>query len=109
MQDQDGQNNNSHIRFVASSNFTLTVFYLCAISDLNNYVSPWLSMSCCARNYYYYYCRKAPSKHFRMVSTWKKEKVKTSKFMDAGMGERRINKLEWVDREGWKRKIKLRL
>ena len=28
--------------------------------------------------------RKAPKKNFRMVSTWKTKKWKTSKFLDAG-------------------------
>ena len=35
---------------------------------------------------------------------WKTKERKTSKFVDAGG-----YKLEWVDREGWRRKIKLKL
>ena len=42
------------------------------------------------------------------------KKGKTSKFVYAGgynrnERERIINNLEWVDREGWRRKIKLKL
>ena len=56
--------------------------------------------------------RKAPSKNFGMLSTWKTKKGKTSKFMDAGgynrnERERGIGDLEWVDREGWRKKISL--
>jgi hypothetical protein len=48
------------------------------------------------------------------VSAWKKKKGKTSKFVDAegynrNDRERVINNFKWVDREGWRRKIKLKL
>ena len=47
-----------------------------------------------------------------MVPTWKSKKGKTSKFVDAGGYNRNereggFDDLEWVDREGWRRKIKL--
>jgi hypothetical protein len=45
-----------------------------------------------------------------VMSTWKTKKGKTSKFMDAGgynRNKRGINNLEWVDREGWRRKNKI--
>jgi hypothetical protein len=57
--------------------------------------------------------RKATSKNFEMVSTWKnKKKGKTSKFVDEGCknwSEREgINNMELIKREKW-RKIKLKL
>ena len=51
---------------------------------------------------------KAPSEYFGMVPTWKTKKGETSKFVYAGgLRERRIGDLEWVDREGWRKKINL--
>jgi hypothetical protein len=50
-----------------------------------------------------------PSKKIGMVSTWKKKKRKTSKFVDAGgynrMREKGINNMEWVDTVGCGRKM----
>ena len=45
------------------------------------------------------------------MSTWKKKKRKTSKFVDAGskttgMRDKGINNMEWVNREEWRREIK---
>ena len=55
--------------------------------------------------------RKAPSKNFGMVPTWKTKIGKTSKFVDAEvtirMRERGIRDLEWVNREGRGKKINL--
>ena len=47
-----------------------------------------------------------------MVPTWKTKKGKTSEFVDAGdynrkERERGIGDLEWVDKEGWRKKIDL--
>ena len=46
-----------------------------------------------------------------MVSTWKKKKRKTSKFMDAGsktgMGEKGIDIMQFINGEEWRRKLKL--
>ena len=39
--------------------------------------------------------KKATSKNFGMVSTWKKKKWKTLKFVDAGMREKGINNMKW--------------
>jgi hypothetical protein len=56
--------------------------------------------------------RKAPSKNFGMVPTWKTKKEKTPKFVDK-IGYNRnergrgIGDLELVDREGWRKKINL--
>jgi hypothetical protein len=47
-----------------------------------------------------------------MVSIWKKKKRKTSKFVVAesyNRNERERNNMEWVGREEWRRKIKLKL
>ena len=52
---------------------------------------------------------KAHTKNFGMVSTWKTKKWKTSKFVDEGMRQKGINNLQLVDRERWRRKIKLKL
>ena len=46
-----------------------------------------------------------------MVSNWKKKKRPRNSWMQevtTGMIEK-IKKLEWVDREEWRRKIKLKL
>ena len=44
-----------------------------------------------------------------MVSTWKKKKRKTTKFVNArsttGMREKGINNMEWMDRKEWRKKI----
>ena len=49
-------------------------------------------------------------KKIGMMSNWKKKKRKTSKFVDAtGMREKGINNMEWIDREEWRRKIKLQV
>ena len=54
---------------------------------------------------------RLPPKNLGMVSTWKKKKRKTSKFVDAGSinwNEREgTNNMEWNNREEWRRKIKL--
>ena len=37
-------------------------------------------------------------KMFEMMSTWKKKKKKTSKFVEVtGMWKKRINSMEWID------------
>ena len=42
------------------------------------------------------------------VSIWKTKKRKTSKFMmqevTTGMRDKRLNNMEWIDREEWRRK-----
>ena len=49
------------------------------------------------------------SKNFGRVSARKRKKGKTSKFVDAGTTEKGINSIEWIDREEWRRKVKLKL
>ena len=56
--------------------------------------------------------KKDPSENFVMVLTWKTKKLKISKFVDPKVynrygRERGIDDLAWIDREGWRRKIKL--
>ena len=44
-----------------------------------------------------------------MMSAWNNKKGKTSKFVDAGIREKNINIMEWIDREEWRINIKIKL
>ena len=42
-----------------------------------------------------------------MFSTWEKEKKRKMQEVTTGIKEKGINNMEWIDREEWRRKIKL--
>ena len=48
-----------------------------------------------------------------MISSWKKKKGKTLEFVNAEsdnlVREKEINNMEWISKEEWGRKIKLKL